>query len=267
MSRPPIPPNPYAEKSPPAGRPPAPPTWPVTWKAPEGWLTDSLASAQSALIINASRYVKSTKPSKTEPAELTDLRFASRAVDACFREPKQPFPPRYVRVLGIDPGFAHIGFVAVDFTPEFIRLVHREHFETSTADGTEEYRLGLIAKKLHAVVANYRPDAVAHENVVNVGHQIGNTSSAGQRIHEVVGMVRMVCQVFACIPCYAVATNTSRKAVLGHAKRGVSKADVKERVRELLGIRGTLSANVSDAGAVCFGGFNVHMEALRENNS
>jgi Holliday junction resolvasome RuvABC endonuclease subunit len=220
------------------------------------------------VVVNAMRYVQSVKKTKTESRELADLRFATGAVDACFREPKHPFPPRWVRVLGIDPGFAHLGLVCVDFTSECIRLVHREHFETSTADGTEEHRLWLVAGKLHSVFATYAPDVVAHENVVNAGHQRGETSAAGQRMHEVVGMIRMSCQVFARRPCYAVATSTARKAVLGSVKRGtnVSKGDVKERVRELLGIRGTLSANVSDAGAVCFGGFNLHMEALRENN-
>jgi Holliday junction resolvasome RuvABC endonuclease subunit len=249
---------------------PEPTPWPEPWKAPGGWITDTLGSASNAVRASACHYVDALprKPLKTEPLELLRLREAVLEMRRHFKSPELPFPPIYVRVLGIDPGLANVGVMMVDFSTDAIRAPFHQKITTTPDDGTEEHRLNLIAQQLHTIFAERRPDVVAYENVVNVGHSLGETSSAAVRMLEMCGMIRMCCQLFACRPCYAVTTATARKAIFGRTPRGTTrtKQDVKTRVAELLGLRGRLSEDVAEAGALCFGGFSLHMEAERERS-
>jgi Holliday junction resolvasome RuvABC endonuclease subunit len=258
-------PSEFAEKPAP-GRPPPPPTWPQAWTCQPGRvIQDGVGSAGLALQALGCNLIDATKKTKGESTDLAQLRAAVERARAFHRPTVGDFPPKYVRVMGIDPGFANVGVSVVDFTTEFLRCAHAEKITTCPDDGTAEQRLSQIASRLHVLFAMLRPDVVAYENVINVGFGRGEKNADSVRMLEMTGMVRMCCQLFACTPCYAVATASARKAIFGRTPRGTSrsKQDVVGRIAELLGLRSRPSQDVAEAGAVAFGGFEQHMVACR----
>lgn len=248
------------------GRPSAPPTWPQAWTCQPGRVVqDGLGSAALAVQALGCNLIDGIKKTKGEADDLKQLRAAVDRMRSFNQAHPGNFPPKYIRVLALDSGFANIGVMVVDFTSEFLRCAHAEKLTTSSEDGTAEQRLNLIAQRLHLLFATMRPDIVAYENVINVGFGRGEKNADSVRMLEMTGMVRMCCQLFACTPCYAVATASARKAIFGRTPRGTSRSknDVVDRVTELLGLRSKPSQDVAEAGAVAFGGFEQHMEACR----
>jgi len=177
-------------------------------------------------------------------------------------DPAAHDPPAPCRVMGIDPGFAHIGVMLIDFSSEGLRCVHREKIETGTDDGDNHERLDIVARRLHGLFAQWVPDVIAYENVVSVGFGTGDRNAASSRMYEVIGMIRMCGQLFAARPVYAITTATARAAVFGKGHgRGRSKAEVRDEVARLLGI-GRINLDIGEAGAVCFGGFARHHSTI-----
>jgi Holliday junction resolvasome RuvABC endonuclease subunit len=70
-----------------------------------------------------------------------------------------------VRVVGIDPGLAHLGIVGVDD----VRLTYTEYVQTDAGRPIEE-RLAHIARRISAVLDCCKPDLVGIEDVRGVYH-------------------------------------------------------------------------------------------------
>jgi len=177
--------------------------------------------------------------------------------------PERHDPPSSTRVLGVDPGFRAVGLVVLDFATDGLRLIHRERVTTSTADGDPGTRLDRIGLRIHSVFSAHLPDLVGIEDVTNVGHAKGETSSAATNQIEVPGIVRGLALCYGSPPVYRVPTNSGRMALFGRGKsRGKDKGDVLARASELLGAR-RLNHEEADAVATAFGAFAAYVRARR----
>jgi Holliday junction resolvasome RuvABC endonuclease subunit len=167
-----------------------------------------------------------------------------------------------MKILGIDPGFSAIGFALVDFQPTSTRVLHHETFQTSTRYEPGE-RLDAIADRACDIIERWQPSALGYENQAGVA--VGKAerdipvTAASQRVIEVCGLIRAAAR-FNAVPCYVVAINTVKVAVLGKGGARRKKADVKAAVRTIFRL-GNCSEHVADAVAIAVATRSKHRKA------
>lgn len=168
-------------------------------------------------------------------------------------------PPRPIRALAFDPGFAIMGIAVVDFPQGAVfgaQLVHRETVKTSN-DTSNEQRLDALTERIQWAFQTYHPDLVAWENVagVSAGKEARGAakSSAGARIREVCGIMRMGARVYGERPHYVLAPATYRKMVFGQGQsKGKTKTNVRTIIERFMGVKGiTFDESEAIAMALC----------------
>lgn len=168
--------------------------------------------------------------------------------------PEQLKPePRAFTVLGIDPGTANLGLAVVDFSGSKTRVEHRQRFDAGGLEEDEQMRL--VARALLTTWANWHPDLIVYERQaqVEIGAQAkGFSNMHSRRVHEVVGMIRMLA-IDHSTALMAIAPQTAKVAVLGKGGGRAKKDRVQEAVRVLLGVR-DCSSHEADALALCVAG-------------
>ncbi|MBM3274350.1 MAG: crossover junction endodeoxyribonuclease RuvC [Candidatus Sericytochromatia bacterium] len=133
-----------------------------------------------------------------------------------------------MRILGVDPGTATVGYGLVDAGVDWQARIVTAGVITTSKALTLQHRLHEIHTDLSALIAQYRPDCVAVEElffVRNITNGIGVAMSRGvillaaaQAGLEVAGYVPMVV----------------KQTVVGHGR--AEKREVQETVRDLLAL-------------------------------
>lgn len=133
-----------------------------------------------------------------------------------------------IRVLGIDPGLASVGWGVVE--TDGARLFYRGHGCIATKAGTDvALRLGTIRDALTTVVAEHEPAEVAMESLFfsrNV------TSALG--VAEARGVIRLVC-LDAGLSMREYGPMEIKRAASGSG--GAGKAEIQAFVRIVLGLQ------------------------------
>lgn len=176
-------------------------------------------------------------------------------------------------VIGIDPGYAFLGVGVLELQPSSTRVLHHSTFATLAReeDGT---RLDAIAEHLLDLLEHYDVDALGYENqaIVEAGKQArrrqaleeggpdAQSSFSSSRVHEVAGIIRCAARCFD-VPCYCLAPNSVKVAVLGKGGGRAKKAAVKARVRAIFGVE-RLSEHAADALAIALGTSVRHRRQL-----
>jgi crossover junction endodeoxyribonuclease RuvC len=146
-----------------------------------------------------------------------------------------------VRVLGIDPGSRITGYGVVE--QDGSRLVHVDNgaiFTDSAADFPG--RLKQIFDGLSAVIAEYRPDQVAIENIF-----FSTNAQSALKLGQARGAA-IVAAVHAGLPVAEYSALQVKQAVVGRGK--AEKVQVQKMLKALLGLPETAQADASDALAV-----------------
>ena len=149
-----------------------------------------------------------------------------------------------MRVLGLDPGSRRTGYGVVEAEGNRFRCVDSGHV-SPPARLDLPHRLHAIAERVGAIMDEVRPDAVAVEEAFY--HESG-------RATLVLGHVRGALLVAAVARNLAIAEYTPREikmSVTGHG--GATKEQVAFMVQRVLGLKGTLSPDATDAlaAALC----------------
>jgi crossover junction endodeoxyribonuclease RuvC len=146
-----------------------------------------------------------------------------------------------MRVLGIDPGSRITGYGIVDQLGN--RLVHVDNGAIFTDSATDfAGRLKRIFEGLSAVIAEYRPDQVAVENIffsTNVQSVLKLGQARGAAI---------VAAVHAGLPVAEYTALQVKQAVVGQGR--AEKGQVQKMLKALLGLPEIAQADASDALAV-----------------
>lgn len=98
-----------------------------------------------------------------------------------------------MKILGIDPGYAHMGIVTIDWAPRVRSVVTHRTITTSPKD-KPPVRWGLILHALNCEIASALcPDVIACEEMTGVRHghtERGTTSASTDELIEVQGAIR-----------------------------------------------------------------------------
>lgn len=146
-----------------------------------------------------------------------------------------------MRTLGIDPGSRITGYGIVEQSGS--RLVHVENGAIFT-DKASDFpgRLRLIFEGLSAVIAEYRPDEVAVENVF-----LAINAQSALKLGQARGAA-IVAAVHAGLPVAEYTALQVKQAVVGQGR--AEKGQVQKMLKALLGLPETAQADASDALAV-----------------
>ena len=133
-----------------------------------------------------------------------------------------------MRVLGIDPGLAHVGFGVVDFNNNKLSLVSYGVIETASTE-SHEVRLLSIYNRLLAVIDEIRPDCAEMETL----YFARNTTSA-MAVSEAKGVITL-CLAQHAIPVHLYTPNQIKYAVSG--TKTADKETVEHCVKILLNLK------------------------------
>lgn len=160
---------------------------------------------------------------------------------------------QYMRVLGIDPGSRITGYGLAE--QQGSRLVHIDNgaIFTDKATGFPD-RLRIIFQGISRVIAEYRPDAVAIEDVY-VADNVRSALKLGQARGAAIAAA-----VQAGLPVTEYTASQVKQAVVGQGRAG--KEQVQKMIKALLGLPEVAQADASDALAVAVCHLNSH--ALRQ---
>jgi len=166
--------------------------------------------------------------------------------------PDSPGTAVALRILGLDPGLAHMGWGAIDVAGS--RLTHVSHgvISTRTAEGLGP-RLMRLYRELEAVIAELRPAAIAIEQAF-----VHKDPSAALKL----GHARAVALLAAAQAGLEIAEYTPnhiKKCVVGSGHAG--KEQVQAMVRRLLPQSRVEQADAADALAAAIA--HAHLSSTR----
>lgn len=130
-------------------------------------------------------------------------------------------------IIGIDPGFAITGYGVVDYRNNTFKPVQFGVITTETGLELPD-RLLAIDQGLHALIDQYKPDAMAVEELffntnittaIKVGHGRG---------------VVLLCAARACVPVFEYTPLQVKQAVVGYGR--AKKEQVQQMVKVLLNL-------------------------------
>lgn len=155
--------------------------------------------------------------------------------------------------MGVDPGSRVTGYGIIETDG-----VHSRHIASGcirTADGPFPSRLGQIFDGVRAVLAEWRPDEVAVEQVF-VSRNAATALKLGQaRGAAVSAIVTTGLDVFEYTPAAV------KQGLVGNGR--AEKEQVQHMVRVILGLREVMALDQSDALAIAL--CHAHSEATRRN--
>ena len=132
-----------------------------------------------------------------------------------------------MRILGIDPGIARLGWGVVEPIGSRLRSVGYGCLET-TPDRSDPERLNVLFTELRQIITTYTPDCVSVEQLFFYR----NTTTAF-RVGHARG-VALLAAVQAGLPVYEYTPMQVKQAVTGYG--GADKRQIQEMVRILLGL-------------------------------
>lgn len=133
-----------------------------------------------------------------------------------------------MRILGLDPGTATIGFGIVEEIEGQISVVTYGAITTRPEDGDTAHRLQIIYQELNALLAEFRPDQAAVEQLF-FGRNITTAISVGQARG-----VLLLALANAGIPVAEYSPPKIKEAVSGYGN--ASKEQVQFMVQNTLGL-------------------------------
>jgi crossover junction endodeoxyribonuclease RuvC len=146
-----------------------------------------------------------------------------------------------MKILGIDPGSRITGYGII--SQQGNRLIHVDNGAIFTDSGKDfPARLQKIFQGLSAVIEEYRPDAVAVENIF-----FSNNAQSALKLGQARGAA-IVAGVHAGLPVFEYTALQVKLAVVGHGK--AAKEQVQKMLKALLNLPETAQADASDALAV-----------------
>jgi crossover junction endodeoxyribonuclease RuvC len=147
------------------------------------------------------------------------------------------------RILGIDPGSRRTGYGIIDvrgnnMTPVAWGVIHTD------ASGSFPDRLHMIHEKLTEIILLHKPTDAAVENVF-----LAKNAASALKLGQARGAVIVTCRAHG-LPVHEYSAKEIKTAATGYG--AASKEQVGGMVCRLLGIRGEIPPDASDALAMAF---------------
>ena len=133
-------------------------------------------------------------------------------------------------ILGIDPGFAIVGWGVIEYKNARFRTIAYGSIQTPAGERLEE-RLKTIFEGINHLIKTYRPDAMAVEELF-----FNNNITTGIRVAEARGVILLAAEL-AGITIQEYTPLQVKQAVVGYGR--AEKKQVMAMVTMLLGLRET----------------------------
>ena len=130
-----------------------------------------------------------------------------------------------MRILGIDPGYAIIGFGIVDYQGSAFKTVEYGAILTQ-AEMDFSDRLAQIYEDMCALLTRYRPQAMAVEELF-----MGQNKTTGIKVAEARGVILLACRQHR-VPVFEYTPLQVKSAVTGYGK--AVKTQVMDMTRRIL---------------------------------
>lgn len=132
-----------------------------------------------------------------------------------------------MRILGIDPGYAIVGYGAVEYSSGCFAPVG---FGAITTPAGEEMtaRLETIYEDMNTVLTRYKPEAMAVEQLF-----FTNNVTTGIAVAQARGVI-LLCARLHRVPIFEYTPLQVKQAVVGYGK--AEKAQVMDMTRRILGL-------------------------------
>ena len=133
-----------------------------------------------------------------------------------------------MRILGLDPGSATVGYGLVDEQDGLINVVAYGVIRTSPKDGDAARRLQIIYEALSELLSDYKPDTAAVEELF-----FGRNITTAVRVGQARGVL-LLCLANAEIPVAEYSPPKIKEAVTGYGN--ASKQQIQYMVQNLLNL-------------------------------
>lgn len=132
-----------------------------------------------------------------------------------------------MKILGIDPGMAIVGYSIVDFDGENVKLLHSGSIQTSK-DDRESKRLLEIFNDMTTIVEKYQPDEAAIEKLFYFKNQ-----TTVMPVSHARGVILTVLEKFG-LPIFEYTPMEVKQVLTGYGR--ADKKDVDHMVKLSLGV-------------------------------
>lgn len=130
-----------------------------------------------------------------------------------------------MRVLGIDPGLALVGYGVVDFEGSRLKVLECGCIQTLPSSTLPE-RLEIIEEQLDRIIKEFRPDDVAMEELF-----FNQNKTTGIQVAQARGVQILTCTKNG-LPIYEYTPSQVKMAITGYGR--ASKRQMQESIKRLL---------------------------------
>ena len=133
-----------------------------------------------------------------------------------------------MRILGLDPGTATVGYGVIDDVDGRVAVVSYGAITTRPKDGDAARRLQIIFEKLNDLIVEFRPDAAAVEKLF-----FGKNITTAIKVGQARGVL-LLCLANADVPIAEYSPPKIKEAVTGYGN--ASKEQIQYMVQNLLNL-------------------------------
>ena len=133
-----------------------------------------------------------------------------------------------MRILGIDPGYAIVGWGVIDYENSRFRVVDYGSVQTKAGTDTVE-RLEKVYQGINTIIERYKPEHMAIEELF-----FNTNVTTGIAVGHARGVILLALAQKNC-PFYEYTPSQVKQAVVGYGK--AEKRQVMELTRSILGLK------------------------------
>lgn len=134
-----------------------------------------------------------------------------------------------MRILGIDPGLAIVGYGVIEVTGNRIKMLEYGVVQTFPKDSTQD-RLAIIYKELNSIISDFKPDEVAFEKLFHEKNTKTFINVSQARGVEVLACVNSGLEMYEYTPLQI------KQALTGYGR--ATKIQMQEAVKRFLKLDG-----------------------------
>ena len=116
-----------------------------------------------------------------------------------------------MRILGIDPGYATIGFGIIDKLPQGLKVVDYGVIETPKTESIP-VRLAILSNAMTGIIKKYKPDAISVEELF-----FNTNITTGIKVAQARGVI-LLCAINECGHLYEYTPLQIKQALTGNGR-------------------------------------------------
>ncbi len=133
-----------------------------------------------------------------------------------------------MRILGIDPGYATIGYGVIDKLPQGLKVVDYGVIETPKTESIP-VRLAILADAMNSIIKKFKPDAISVEELF-----FNTNITTGIKVAQARGVI-LLCAIKECGHLYEYTPLQIKQALTGNGR--AEKKQIQYMVKAVLKLK------------------------------